>query len=371
MRIPYIVAVVAFTQMGNTDCGQIVKDPGFDLWCGDALCAWKTERGTIARVPTWHEGDSGVQLVDADTAIEQLTSFNSSDGDPNNRGCLVFDLVANIDDSAEVYLNVDVEGDGTLEMHERLPTSSWQPLSYSIQIKLPFDGVRFEIAKTGTGNAVIANLGVTTSDTCSGITPLDPGPRKNGAACTVASDCASNICQASPTAVSSGSLACMGCIPGADSCGSGMACGLADPVSTVLAVPVECIPQASRALGETCLGDSDCASQSCNVPLGSWGTCSSCDGATTCANGGACRQPWQETLPGFGTFSLGPFTCSNGASGAACAADADCTSGHCNGAVYSQCDDGRSCTTRDDCPVASDLTPGECTTVGIQGGSCE
>ena len=368
MRLPYIVAVVALSQMGATDCGQVVKDPGFDLWCGDSLCSWKVERGGITRVPTWHEGDSGVQFDGPDTAIEQLASFNSGDGD-----CIVFDLVANVDDNAEVYLNVDVQGDGVLEMHERLPTSHWKPLSYAIAILRPFDGVRFEIAKTGAGTAVIAQVGATTSDKCQGLTPLDPGPRKNGATCDAGGDCASGICKTSPTPVNQWGTGkvCMGCDPALQACGGGETCGLVDPVAPIYAVPVACEPQHGRALGELCLTDNDCATQLCQHDTGATtGYCSSCGGVVNCQTGQTCHQAWSIDT-GFGILPIGPGTCSNGRPGDGCAADGDCTSHHCTGSTRRQCGDGRSCATRDDCPVTSDLPPGECTTVGIQGGSCE
>ena len=63
--------------------------------CGAAtqLCAWKLERGDIKRVPTWNEGDSGVELDGTDIAIEQLSPVDSSDGT-----CIEFTLVANVDD---------------------------------------------------------------------------------------------------------------------------------------------------------------------------------------------------------------------------------------------------------------------------------
>src|SRR5438105_10923360 len=83
-----IAATLAAGQLGATDCGGgITRDPGFDLWCGDALCAWKIERGDIRRAPTWHEADAGVELVMPDTAIEQFTPVNSLDGT-----CIRFDL---------------------------------------------------------------------------------------------------------------------------------------------------------------------------------------------------------------------------------------------------------------------------------------
>src|SRR5690348_4593109 len=108
-----IVVVAALSQLGASDCGQAIRDDGFDLWCGEDLCAWKIERGAVKRVPSWNEGDSAVELIGGDAAIEQLSPFNVSDG-----SCLVFDLVANVEDNAEVSVNVDVQGDGTVELSE-------------------------------------------------------------------------------------------------------------------------------------------------------------------------------------------------------------------------------------------------------------
>src|SRR5262245_53080945 len=110
-----IVVAAALSQLGSTDCGgDAIRDSGFDLWCGESLCAWKVERGGIQRVATWHEGDAGVELLGGDTAIEQLSPFNYQNGT-----CLQFSLIANVEPNAEVYLNVDVQGDGTNEMAER------------------------------------------------------------------------------------------------------------------------------------------------------------------------------------------------------------------------------------------------------------
>src|SRR5580765_7181290 len=107
MRIrSLLLLAVACTQLGATDCGQALKDTGFDLWCGDHLCDWKIERGDIKRVPTWNEGDPGVELIGLDAAIEQLSPVDSGDGD-----CLQFSMIANVDDTADVELNIDVFGD--------------------------------------------------------------------------------------------------------------------------------------------------------------------------------------------------------------------------------------------------------------------
>ena len=359
MRLPYLVSLLALSSMGATNCGgDAIKDTGFDLWCGDSLCAWKLERGTLEQVPTWHEGDSGVSLTADDTAIEQLSQFNSGDGT-----CLEFDFVANVTDDAEVYFNVDLEGDGTLEMHERIPTSHWAPVSYAFSMVSPYDGIRFEIAKKGGGTVVLAQLGARRSDKCNGGTPLDPGPRKNGATCFANSDCASALCEGGDPRGFPG--VCAGC-DGTHGCTGGEVCGVVDPIAPIYSpTPVACEAAKTRELGEACISDAECASDICQTRGQAFGVCSSCEGS--CAGGASqCRAAWTDN-----GFRLGPDTCSMGKSGDACAADGDCTSGHCNGSVRMECGDGRSCATRDDCPVESDLTPGECTTVGVQGGSCQ
>src|SRR5258705_16226 len=102
------IVAAAAGQLGATDCGGgITRDPGFDLWCGDALCAWKVERGEVRRVPTWHEADAGVELIDPGTAIEQFTPVNSGDGT-----CVRFDLISNVDETAQAELAVDIYGGG-------------------------------------------------------------------------------------------------------------------------------------------------------------------------------------------------------------------------------------------------------------------
>src|SRR5258706_5577644 len=98
MRIAsLLIFVLAVAQLGASDCGcNVTRDPGFDLWCGEVLCAWKVERGTIRRVATWHPDDAGVELL-GDAAIEQFSPVDSADGT-----CIRFDLVSDVAENAEV-----------------------------------------------------------------------------------------------------------------------------------------------------------------------------------------------------------------------------------------------------------------------------
>jgi len=70
MRFPLslLLLAAATSQLGATDCGQITRDQGFDLWCGDVLCTWKLERGEIKKVGTWNAKDSGVEMIGPDGA---------------------------------------------------------------------------------------------------------------------------------------------------------------------------------------------------------------------------------------------------------------------------------------------------------------
>lgn len=347
-----LLIVVASLQVGATDCGQVIRDPGFELWCGDQLCTWKLERGSVKRVGTWNAGDSGIELEGTDTAIEQLTPVTSDDG-----GCLRFDLIADVEDNAEVFLNVDVEGDGTSEMHERLPASHWKPLSFTFAVGGPYDAIRFELTKAGTGRAVVAQIQAETrpAEECAGLSQLDPGPRKNGARCVDGSSCESGLCRAGFFSRSE----CVGC-DDTHACTSGEVCGLGEPFSPMLLVPTECVPEASAQIGAECLGGFECASHICTA-----GRCSECVVSGDCTHGETCNPAWEA----------GPHVCGGGQhiglAGEACGTDDDCASSRCDGAARSECSDGRSCASPASCPVETGLVPGACTPVGIEGGSCE
>ncbi len=360
MRVPlFILLVAAASQVGATDCGQITRDQGFDLWCGEVLCTWKLERGEIKRVGTWNEHDSGVEMIGPDVAFEQLTPVTSSD-----TTCIRFELVSNVEENAEVRLNVDVFGDGSVELSERLPTSHWKPQSFLIPIRAPYEGVRFELTKQGPGKAVLAQLQAeTATGECEGLTVIEPAPAANGAACTTNAQCASNLCRAVPDPEGWFGIGqrCAGCDPssGATACGVGEVCGFGVPLSRVLHLPVTCVPAANRVLGEQCLTGAQCGTGVCNSYV-----CSTCDSSHPCA-GESCGEAYVN----------GPHVCgANGhlrGSGQACATHADCVSGRCNGAVHAQCVTGRECSTPEQCPVDEGLAPGACDPVGIEGGRCE
>jgi hypothetical protein len=360
MRLPSLLLVcAAATQLGNTDCGQVLRDSGFDLWCGSGLCAWNVERGSIKKVATWNEGDPGVELVGDDVAIDQLAPVDSGDG-----SCLEFTLVANVDPSADVELNVDVFGDGSVEHTERIPAANWKPLTYDLPIAGVYRGIRFEITKTGAGKAQLANIGAQViQNGCAGLTPIVPAPAPLGGACdqTMPATCASGICEvvADPGTWFGSTTACSGCDP-TQGCGSGEVCGLHEATSPVYEPSHSCIAQGSKQLGERCDVAAECASNQCVT-----GVCSACTTSTSCS----CAASWTG----------GPYVCGatshTAPSGAPCGTDADCASGSCQGTPRGECEvDNRPCATPADCEFGTGsngpLANGACTIVGVQGGSC-
>ncbi|CAN5457656.1 hypothetical protein BH11MYX1_BH11MYX1_40190 [soil metagenome] len=361
-----IFAVVAISQMGATDCGNALDDPGFDVWCGENLCSWKLERGLVVKVPTWNEGDPGVELLLDGTAIEQLSPVDSHDG-----SCLEFDMIANIEENAQVALNVDVFGDGTIEYTETIPTSRWAPLAFKLPIAGTYRGIRFELTKAGTGRAVLAQIGAKLATDCGSIPAIHPATAPLGAPCPD-SGCTDGTCVQTVF----GGL-CMGCT--GSSCSTGETCGAGDPTSPLRELPRTCEPTGSRELGEQCVADGECGSGICNFgfvqptfePGGGYGNCSACrTSGAACANGATCVASW----PAGGGLHA-PFICAAGtaagASGTPCGANSDCTSGACNGTERKQCDvDGRECATASDCPFDG-LHNTACSTVGVQGGRCQ
>lgn len=358
MRLPLsILILAAFTQVGATEgCdGGIIRDPGFELWCGAELCSWKLLRGEVREAATWHKEDSGVELIGNDAAIAQLTSVNSYDG-----ACIRFELIANVDEDVEARLELDIFGDGTIDHSERMPTSKWKPLSYKLHIQAPYSGIRFILSKKGPGRAVFAQIEANIDyEGCVGLPKIQQLPAPLGAQCAAGLACESGRCEevSDPDALFGTSRQCVGCTT--TSCGSGQVCGRGEALTPVLDVPVLCVAAGADELGEQCQVNGECASNICRS-----GVCSTCIP-------GSCGS---EDNCGL-AYPLGPSVCGPGLghriATEPCASNADCASNQCNGAVRKQCSDGRPCDDPGDCPVMSGLEPGACTVVGIQGGSCQ
>lgn len=155
------LATVFLTQTGYNECtGDVLHDPGFDIWCGDELCSWDIEKGDVRKVSTWHDGDPGVDLVGDEVAISQLSEYAPVD-------CLRFSLVADVSADASVTLEMDLDDDGTVEYARAIPTSNWAELVYQVELGY-HDDIRFRLRKTGSGHAVLAQIRAVDNPECGG-----------------------------------------------------------------------------------------------------------------------------------------------------------------------------------------------------------
>lgn len=186
--------LIAFSALFSFGCQPLVTDSGFDLWCGDSLCKWKKESGSIRQVPTWHEKDYGVELVEKSTVISQEVTPNA----PN--GCLKFSIIADVTAEAEVDLEFDFFSDGALDHSQPIPGVHWQ--TQELLVKLPdtaYSGLTLKLDKKGTGRAVFAELSADFTEDCHG-DPIVLRDLALGVRCGEAAQCASRACTAATPA---------------------------------------------------------------------------------------------------------------------------------------------------------------------------
>jgi len=363
-----LVLAVPLLMAGECEA-PLVKDSSFDLWCVETLCAWQVDAGTVARVPTWHERDYGVELVGPDTTISQLLPYGSADV-----SCIHFDLLANVDASASVTLALDFDDDGIIDATQALSTGAWTPVQYRWVAPTYFQSVRLSIHKSGDGHAVLARIQASKATDCPGSPPVGALGRPPGATCESAPQCAEGACRARPLAAEliadpgTPRAVCADCGADAD-CGPGLLCGLAFSPTLLEPFPA-CMAGPSSALGERCLAAAECATGVCCQ-----GVCSTCcaadGGGPGCGPGDTCAERPRDVN---GNPLRAAFQCSpGGARGLAqapCLADGDCASGRCTGTgTLSVCAaDGRGCATAADCP-APQQNP--CIALGVAGGRCD
>jgi hypothetical protein len=181
--------VATLPALMGTECEEpLVEDAGFDVWCGDMLCKWRLDAGAIAKVPTWHARDYGVELVGPSVQISQLLTFGSDEV-----SCLHFNLLGDIDETANVVLDVDFDDDGTPEYMETISAGAWTPVSLRLTAPTYFHGLSLTLRKSGSGRAALAQLQAAKSSDCNGAPPFTPD-RPADAACETAAECASGTC---------------------------------------------------------------------------------------------------------------------------------------------------------------------------------
>lgn len=358
----FIIVCAAALALPGYKCGNVLEDNGFDLWCGERLCAWELEEGDAVRAPTWHGRDYGVELIGDRAAISQLVKQDS-----RSLPCLRFELIADVEQSTQVTIELDFFDDGVVDHVQAVPTSDWALLTYPLTMPESYQGVRVRLRKDGPGRAVLADIAAIDTDECTGA-PIEVASRPKGAWCSTELPCDSGICR---DGVTGSSMVCSQCA-GDDDCLEGQICGVAQWVPGHLDPYRSCVDPGQLALGQLCSRDSECATGVCCDQA-----CSTCCGTGDC-DGAACTQ--REGEGALEYWFAAPHQCEPGAgtgpAGTSCLDGSDCASGGCTGGgPLTVClMDSRACTTDADCPpdladwVGED---GGCVEVGTEGGVCE
>jgi hypothetical protein len=133
---------------------DLVDDPGFQLWCGEQLCAWDLEEGEIQKVPTWHTHDYGVDLVGAPVLLSQVARRSAS--------CVRIEVTSRVEAGAMVAIEVDADGDGDVDLSVPVGSSErFISRASDFALDLSLNGV-FYLRKLGEEGAVVARLRVST-----------------------------------------------------------------------------------------------------------------------------------------------------------------------------------------------------------------
>lgn len=158
-----IVFIVGFLGLGSSCETDLLDNDGFNIWCGDRLCAWEVEEGEVRKVKTWHPRDYGASLEGSRVTISQL-----SDVADYESTCFKFYLQADMDDGVEVQIALDFDDDGTIEYQHTIVSDDWESVDYKIATPTEYDGVRFYVKKFGDGRAILARIRPVTSGGCAG-----------------------------------------------------------------------------------------------------------------------------------------------------------------------------------------------------------
>jgi hypothetical protein len=162
-----LFAAFSFLTLSAEECGttHLIEDSGFDLWCDDQLCSWDVEMGEVVQAPSWHKADYSAEFVGESVVISQVSTGEVTT-------CIRFEVLADIDDNARMFLAMDFFDDGVIDYEQELGHVKWERLVHLVAVPATWDSVRFTLRKDGPGRARLAQIEATTDTACVG-EPLD------------------------------------------------------------------------------------------------------------------------------------------------------------------------------------------------------
>ncbi len=270
--VVFVAAVVAALAVACDE--DLLDDATFHAWCGDALCAWTVEAGSVRKAPTWHPKDYGVELVDTPTVISQHVKAGTTGLDQTPAKCIEFTTVADVDPSAQVTIGMDFDDDGTIDDEQPIAATGFHVAATHVTAPPAYDGLRIVIAKKGVGRAVLAEIRAVAKDGQDACTapPVEVAGVPLGVPCTRDSECRSNVCCEGTCGECCGKVVSQSPLPGGGSlvtsdgvCTNGAKCTATKDANGVQDRRFQCGGGAhDRPPGADCYGGSDCASGSCD-----------------------------------------------------------------------------------------------------------
>lgn len=156
-----LFSTISFLTLSAEECGKnhFIRDSGFDLWCDGQLCSWNVEVGEVVQAPSWHKGDFSAEFIGNDVVISQLSRGPATK-------CLRFEVLADIEEDARVFLSMDFFDDGVVDYEQELGHVRWEPLVHLVATPPTWDSVRFTLRKDGYGRARLAQIEATEDFSC-------------------------------------------------------------------------------------------------------------------------------------------------------------------------------------------------------------
>jgi hypothetical protein len=138
---------------GNSD---LVKDPSSLLaWCGEELCGWKVEEGSVEQVTTWHEEEFGAALEGDLTALSYEWTPPQTDA-----RCFEVTLTSRRMSFPQLEVSLEPADEELQGLVWSVPHADYMLGMHIFELDSPPQALRIRVTKRGGGEAVLALLTV-------------------------------------------------------------------------------------------------------------------------------------------------------------------------------------------------------------------